>query len=158
EDTVRPTGRNSMGVFGMKLSDSKINNIADKIVSLIVPKDTANNSSIITVTQSGYGKRTEINAYPAHNGRNGKGVISIQANSKNGVVVGAYQVQERDQLMLITDGGVLIRFKVSEIRIIGRNTKGVTLIRTADNESLIGIAKLCEDDSEVEIPLESIEE
>jgi DNA gyrase subunit A len=97
--------------------------------------------SILTVTENGFGKRTKTEEYPVH-GRGGLGVISIQASARNGKVVGAVQVDDNDELMLITDGGTLVRTLVDGVSILGRNTQGVTLIRLSKGEKLIGIDRI----------------
>ncbi|WP_276832490.1 DNA topoisomerase (ATP-hydrolyzing) subunit A [Frischella perrara] len=131
---VRTMGRTAAGVRGIKLENG------DKVVSLIVPRG---NGAILTATQNGYGKRTEQASYPTKS-RATKGVISIKVSERNGQVVGAVQVEESDQIMLITDAGTLVRTRVSEVSIVGRNTQGVTLIRTADNEKVVGLERVAE--------------
>ena len=120
EECVRPMGRTATGVRGMKLVDD------DKVVSLIIPRGEGD---ILTVTENGYGKRTVQSEYPTKN-RATQGVISIKVSERNGKVVGAIQVEETDQIMMITNAGTLVRTRVSEVSIVGRNTQGVTLIRT----------------------------
>ena len=138
---VRAMGRTAAGVRGIKLDHD------DKVVSLIVPRG---DGAILTATQNGYGKRTEQASYPTKS-RATKGVISIKVSERNGQVVGAVQVEETDQIMLITDAGTLVRTRVSEVSIVGRNTQGVTLIRTAENEKVVGLQRVAEaeDDSEL---------
>ncbi|WP_081296665.1 DNA topoisomerase (ATP-hydrolyzing) subunit A [Gilliamella sp. Choc6-1] len=141
---VRCMGRTAAGVRGIKLDSD------DKVVSLIVPRG---NGAILTATQNGYGKRTQQELYPTKS-RATKGVISIKVSERNGTVVGAVQVDETDQIMLITDGGTLVRTRVSEVSIVGRNTQGVMLIRTADNEKVVGLQRIAEtedDASESEV-------
>ena len=92
-------------------------------------------------TQNGFGKRTDISEYPVK-GRANKGIISIKISERNGLVVGAVQVQESDEFMMITDQGTLVRTRVSEVSRIGRNTQGVTLIKTSDKEHVVGIQKI----------------
>ncbi len=143
---VRSMGRTATGVRGIKLEGD------DKVVSLIVPRG---NGAILTATQNGYGKRTEQELYPTKS-RATKGVISIKVSERNGAVVGAVQVEETDQIMLITDAGTLVRTRVSEVGIVGRNTQGVTLIRTAENEKVVGLQRIAEteDDDESELSQE----
>ncbi|WP_290014171.1 DNA topoisomerase (ATP-hydrolyzing) subunit A [Proteus terrae] len=129
EDCVRPMGRTATGVRGMKLSDD------DKVVSLIIPRGEGD---ILTVTENGYGKRTAQSEYPTKN-RATQGVISIKVSERNGKVVGAIQVEETDQIMMITNAGTLVRTRVSEVSIVGRNTQGVTLIRTTEGELVVGL-------------------
>ncbi|WP_081299392.1 DNA topoisomerase (ATP-hydrolyzing) subunit A [Gilliamella sp. Gris1-4] len=131
---VRCMGRTAAGVRGIKLDSD------DKVVSLIVPRDSG---AILTATQNGYGKRTQQELYPTKS-RATKGVISIKVSERNGTVVGAVQVDETDQIMLITDAGTLVRTRVSEVSIVGRNTQGVMLIRTADNEKVVGLQRIAE--------------
>ncbi len=141
EDKVRAMGRTAAGVRGMKLAED------DQVVSLIVP---ANEGDILTVTQNGYGKRTELAEYPTK-GRATQGVVSIKVSERNGPVVGAVQVEEGDEMMMITDAGTLVRTRVAEVSQVGRNTQGVTLIRTAEDESVVGLQRIDEVE-EVELP------
>ncbi|WP_281517201.1 DNA gyrase C-terminal beta-propeller domain-containing protein, partial [Vibrio parahaemolyticus] len=134
-------GRTAAGVRGMKLADD------DQVVSLIVP---SNEGDILTVTQNGYGKRTELAEYPTK-GRATQGVVSIKVSERNGPVVGAVQVEEGDEMMMITDAGTLVRTRVAEVSQVGRNTQGVTLIRTAEDESVVGLQRIDEVE-EVELP------
>lgn len=137
---VRAVGRTAAGVRGIKLMDD------DRVVSLIVPRKEG---TILTVTQNGYGKRTALEEYPTRS-RATQGVISIKVTERNGNVVGAVQVADTDQIMLITDAGTLVRTRVAEVSIIGRNTQGVTLIRTAHDEKVVGLQRLAEMDDEDE--------
>ncbi|VEH67441.1 DNA gyrase subunit A [Rodentibacter pneumotropicus] len=116
----------------------------DKVVSLVIPKGEG---AILTATQNGYGKRTQLSEYPTKS-RNTKGVISIKVSERNGKVVAATQVEETDQIMLITDAGTLVRTRVSEVSIVGRNTQGVRLIRTAENENVVSLERVCDVDEE----------
>ncbi|WP_099073829.1 DNA topoisomerase (ATP-hydrolyzing) subunit A [Proteus alimentorum] len=136
EDCVRPMGRTATGVRGMKLSDD------DKVVSLIIPRGVGD---ILTVTENGYGKRTAQSEYPTKN-RATQGVISIKVSERNGKVVGAIQVEETDQIMMITNAGTLVRTRVSEVSIVGRNTQGVTLIRTTEGELVVGLQRVEDED------------
>ncbi|WP_281557242.1 DNA topoisomerase (ATP-hydrolyzing) subunit A [Thalassomonas sp. RHCl1] len=131
---VKPVGRNATGVRGMKLEGD------EKVVSLIVPH---NEGPVLTVTQNGFGKRTELEEYPAKS-RATKGVVSIKVSERNGPVVGAVQVEEQDEIMLITDNGTLVRTRVNEVSVIGRNTQGVRLIRTADDEHVVALQRIDE--------------
>ena len=106
----------------------------------MVPK---HDGEILTATQNGYGKRTKLEEYPTKS-RNTKGVISIKVSERNGKVVAATQVEEVDQIMLITDAGTLVRTRVSEVSIIGRNTQGVRLIRTAEDEHVVSLERIAE--------------
>jgi DNA gyrase subunit A len=131
---LKPIGRTGTGVRGMKLEGDQ------KVVSLIVPK---NDGPILTVTQNGFGKRTDLAEYPAKS-RATKGVVSIKVSDRNGPVVGAVQVEELDEIMIITDNGTLVRTRVNEVSVIGRNTQGVRLIRTAEDESVVALQRIDE--------------
>jgi DNA gyrase subunit A len=131
---VRPMGRTAAGVRGMKLADG------DKVVSLIVPH---NDGDVLTVTENGYGKRTSLEEYPSKS-RATQGVVSIKVSERNGKVVGAIQTEDGDEFMMITNGGTLVRTRVSEVSRVGRNTQGVTLIRTADEELVVGLQRIDE--------------
>jgi DNA gyrase subunit A len=132
EHLVRPMGRSARGVRAMRLADNQ------SMISLVVVNSQG---TILTATEFGYGKRTEIDEYRT-TGRGGQGVISIQVNERNGPVVRALQVADSDEVMLITDKGTLVRFKVSELSIIGRNTQGVRLISLAAGERLVGMQRI----------------
>ncbi len=136
EECVRPMGRTATGVRGMKLVDD------DKVVSLIIPRGEGD---ILIVTENGYGKRTVQSEYPTKN-RATQGVISIKVSERNGKVVGAIQVEETDQIMMITNAGTLVRTRVSEVSIVGRNTQGVTLIRTTEDELVVGLQRVEDED------------
>ena len=166
ENAVRPMSRQATGVRGIKLAltneisdeesaveiedvledntDEALDLNIDKVVSLVVPK---NEGEILTATQNGYGKRTKLVEYPTKS-RNTKGVISIKVSERNGKVVAATQTDENDQIMLITDAGTLVRTRVSEVSIVGRNTQGVRLIRTAEDEHVVSLERICEVDEE----------
>lgn len=141
ETLVRATGRTARGVRGMRLEAGQF------VISLIVAR---NEGTILTATELGYGKRTEISEYRI-TGRGGQGVISIQVNERNGKVVRAMQVVETDEAMLITDQGTLVRFKVSELSIIGRNTQGVRLINVTPGEHVVGMQGIEELSDELEV-------
>ena len=134
EEQVRGMGRTAAGVRGMKLAEG------DKVVSLIVPH---NEGDVLTVTENGYGKRTSLEEYPAKS-RATQGVVSIKVSERNGKVVGAVQAEDGDEFMMITNGGTLVRTRVSEVSRVGRNTQGVTLIRTADEELVVGLQRIDE--------------
>ncbi|HGJ5856452.1 DNA topoisomerase (ATP-hydrolyzing) subunit A [Arsenophonus nasoniae] len=140
ENAVRPMGRTATGVRGIKL------HAGDKVVSLIVPRGEGD---ILTVTENGYGKRTEQSEYPTKS-RATQGVISIKVSERNGNVVGAIQVEKTDQIMMITDAGTLVRTRVAEVSIVGRNTQGVTLIRTAEDEKVVGLQRVVDPEEEEE--------
>ena len=134
EEAVRSMGRTATGVRGIRLGEG------DSVVSLIIPRGEG---CILTVTQNGFGKRTESAEYPTKS-RATQGVISIKVSERNGPVVGAIQVDEADQIMMITDAGTLVRTRVSEVSTVGRNTQGVTLIRTAEQEHVVGLQRVAE--------------
>ncbi|WP_019027918.1 DNA topoisomerase (ATP-hydrolyzing) subunit A [Colwellia piezophila] len=140
---LKPIGRTGTGVRGMKLDGDQ------KVVSLIIPK---NDGPILTITENGFGKRTDLAEYPAKS-RATKGVVSIKVSERNGKVVGAVQVEELDEIMLITDNGTLVRTRVNEVSVIGRNTQGVRLIRTAEDEHVVALQRI----DEIEEP-EQLEE
>ena len=147
EDQVRPMGRTATGVRGIKLSEQ------DKVVSLIVPKGEG---EILTVTANGYGKRTASAEYPTKS-RATQGVISIKVSERNGLVVGAVQVEENDQIMIITNAGTLVRTRVKEVSVVGRNTQGVTLIRTSEEEQVVGLQRILDADDDEESTEEGVE-
>jgi DNA gyrase subunit A len=129
EDDVRPMGRTARGVRGIRVGEDQ------RVISLlIVEPDT----TVLTATQHGYGKRTPIEDYPLQ-GRGGQGVISIQCSERNGKAVGAVLVKDDNEIMLISDGGTLIRTAVAGISVMGRNTQGVRLVSLNDGESLAGL-------------------
>ncbi|HYG56024.1 MAG TPA: DNA gyrase subunit A [Burkholderiales bacterium] len=137
EDDVRPMGRQATGVRGMKLGDNQ------RVVCMLAAHDES--KSVLTATERGFGKRTPIAEYPRH-GRGGQGVIAIQTSERNGSVVGAVLVDDNDEVMLISTGGVLIRTAVAQIREQGRSTQGVTLISLDDGEKLAGLERIEERD------------
>ncbi|MGV3740106.1 MAG: DNA gyrase subunit A [Gammaproteobacteria bacterium] len=132
EKLIRPLGRTARGVRGIRLTADQ------SVISLVVAKP---DGTILTATEFGYGKRTDINEYRI-TGRGGQGVISIQVNERNGSVVRAIQVNDEDEAMLITDQGTLVRFRVNELSIIGRNTQGVRLINVASGERVVGMQRI----------------
>ena len=136
ENKIRAVGRTARGVRGIKLNDKQ------KVVSLIVAKKEQ--GDILTATENGYGKRTDISEYRS-SGRGGQGVISIQVSERNGRVIGAIQVSDLDEIMLITNGGTLVRTRAKEISVVGRNTQGVRLINLSQDERLISIERVQED-------------
>lgn len=132
EQQVRSMGRLARGIRGMRLKNDQ------KVISLVVVKKEG---SILTATEHGYGKRTAVDEYPNIN-RGGQGVIGIRVSERNGKVVGAIQVKDDDEIMLLNDQGSLVRTKVSEISIIGRSTQGVKLIDLEANEKLVGLQRI----------------
>ncbi len=142
ENDVRPMGRNARGVKGMNLEEGQ------SVIAMLVAEDES--QSVLTATENGYGKRTSIVEYTRH-GRGTKGMIAIQQSERNGKVVAATLVHADDEIMLITDTGVLVRTRVSEIRELGRATQGVTLISLDEGAKLGGLQRIVENDaSEVE--------
>ena len=135
EDDVRSMGRVARGVRGMMLDEGQ------RVIAMLVAGDEE--QTVLTATENGYGKRTNIAEYTRH-GRGTKGMIAIQASERNGKLVGAVLVDDRDEIMLISTGGVLIRTAVSQIREMGRSTQGVTLINLDAGEKLAGIEKIVE--------------
>ncbi|MGB2739602.1 MAG: DNA topoisomerase (ATP-hydrolyzing) subunit A [Cognaticolwellia sp.] len=131
---LKPIGRTGTGVRGIKLEGDQ------KVVSLIVPK---NDGPILTITENGFGKRTALEEYPAKS-RATKGVVSIKVSERNGPVVGAVQVEDQDEIMLITDNGTLVRTRVGEVSVIGRNTQGVRIIRTIEGEHVVALQRIDE--------------
>ncbi|MFT5652939.1 MAG: DNA gyrase subunit A, partial [Psychromonas sp.] len=129
---VRAMGRTATGVRGIKLKEG------EKVVSLIIPNETGH---ILTTTENGYGKRTPLSDYSSKS-RATQGVISIKVSERNGKVVGAVQVDANDEIMLITNRGTLVRTRVSEVSVVGRNTQGVTLIRTAEDEKIVALQRI----------------
>ena len=135
ESNVRPSGRVSQGVRGMNLAKGH------RIVGMEV---LSHGQTLFTVTENGFGKRTSIDEYPLHK-RGGKGVITIKTSERNGQVVAILLVDEEDDVMLMTNGGKLIRIPVKGVSVISRNTQGVTLIDTDDDEKVVDAARLQED-------------
>ncbi len=139
EEDVRPMGRTARGVRGMKLGEEQ------QVLSLLVAEN--HQQTVLVATENGYGKRTVLADF-RHSGRGTQGVIAIAASERNGKVVAARLVQDEDEVMLITTGGVLIRTRVAEIRELGRATQGVTLISLDPGEKLAGLEKIVESDDE----------
>lgn len=137
ETDVRPMGRTARGVRGMNLDEGQ------RVIALLVADDES--QSVLTATENGFGKRTSISEYTRH-GRGTKGMIAIQTSDRNGSLVGAVLVNENDEIMLITNAGVLVRTRVEEIREMGRATQGVTLINVDENSKLSGVYRVVESD------------
>lgn len=129
ESKVRSMGRTACGVRGVRLGDNQ------QVISLILAKPKG---AILTATENGYGKRTEIEEHRL-TGRGGQGVVAIKTSERNGRVVSAVQVFSGDEIMLISDRGTLVRTRVDEVRLAGRNSQGVRLIRLSDDEKLVGL-------------------
>jgi DNA gyrase subunit A len=129
ESEVRPMGRTACGVRGIRLGEGQ------QAIALLIADDQG---YVLTATEHGYGKRTRMDEYPVH-GRGGQGVIAIQTSERNGTVIGAEVVYDGDEIMLITAGGNLVRTRLDEVSVLGRNTQGVRLIRLDEGERLVGI-------------------
>ncbi|TRZ67171.1 MAG: DNA gyrase subunit A, partial [Comamonadaceae bacterium] len=138
EDEVTAHGRQSRGVKGMNLEEGQ------SVIAMLVAEDEL--QSVLTATENGYGKRTRSTEYTRH-GRGTKGMIAIQQSERNGKVVAATLVHAEDEIMLITDRGVLVRTRVSEIRELGRATQGVTLIGLDEGSKLSGLQRIVENDA-----------
>ncbi|MDP4789873.1 MAG: DNA gyrase subunit A, partial [Haliea sp.] len=134
EDDVRAMGRTARGVRGIRLGEGQ------RLISLIVPQE---GGRILTVTENGFGKRTEAGEFPTK-GRGNKGVIAMSTSERNGALVGAVQVFDGDELMLISNQGTLVRTRAEEVSLLGRNTQGVRVIRTRTDESLVSVARIAE--------------
>ena len=129
-------GRTARGVRGIKLGEGH------RLISLVVPKE---GSKILTVSENGYGKRSETSEFPVK-GRGTKGVIGMTMSDRNGALVGAEQVWDGDEMMLISNQGTAVRTRVEEVGVQGRNTQGVRVIRTRDGEALVSVSRIAEDD------------
>jgi DNA gyrase subunit A len=134
DDQVRKMGRSATGVKGISAADS------DHVISLELLSDDA---TLLTVTENGYGKRTAVSEYRAQ-GRGGQGVITIKTNERNGIVVGSMQAGDEDELMLVTQNGMIIRLPVKGISVIGRNTQGVRLFHLHEGDKVVAVARLAE--------------
>lgn len=141
ETDVRAMGRTARGVRGIRLREGF------KMIALIIPSE---GKQILSVSENGYGKRTKIEDFPVY-GRGGQGVIGMQTSERNGAVVGAVQVIESDEIMLISDKGTLVRTRVVEVSVQGRNTQGVRLIRLKAGEILVGLEQVDEPDEPDEL-------
>ncbi|OQX42623.1 MAG: DNA gyrase subunit A, partial [Candidatus Sedimenticola endophacoides] len=132
ESKVRPMGRTACGVRGVRLGEGQ------RVISLIIAES---GRTVLTVTENGFGKRTPVEQFPVK-GRGGMGVISIKTSERNGAQVGAVLVDENEEIMLISDGGTLVRTPVDDISLMGRDTQGVTVIRLTNGEKLVGMARI----------------
>jgi DNA gyrase subunit A len=146
ENDVRPMGRGARGVRGMTIEEGQ------QVIAMLVAETET--QSVLTATENGFGKRTPIGEYTRH-GRGGKGMIAIQTSERNGRVVGAVLVETRDEIMLITTGGVLVRTRVSEVREMGRTTQGVTLIAVDEGTTLTGVQRVVETDGADDLGIEA---
>jgi DNA gyrase subunit A len=140
ENDVRPMGRNARGVRGMMLEEGQ------SVIAMLVAEDE--HQSVLTASENGYGKRTNIAEYTRH-GRGTKGMIAIQQSERNGKVVAATLVHVDEEIMMITDRGVLVRTRVAEIRELGRATQGVKLIALDEGSKLSGLQRIVENDAAV---------
>ena len=134
EKHVRTMSRIARGVRGMRLAEGQ------RLISMLIPEPGA---QILTASARGYGKRTAMEEFPRR-GRGGQGVIAMVINERNGQLVGAIQVQDGEEIMLISDQGTLVRTRVDELRVMGRNTQGVILIKLASDETLVGLERVQE--------------
>ena len=137
ESNVSSVGRTARGVIGIRLKEGQ------KVVSMLVLGE----GDILTVTERGYGKRSKPEEHSCQ-GRGGQGVIGIKTSDRNGALIAALQVTDEDDIMLISDGGTLVRTHADEISTLGRNTQGVTLIRLRDDENLVGLARIQSEEGE----------
>lgn len=150
ENDVRPMGRNAHGVRGMNLEEGQY------VIAMLVALAGDESQSVLTATENGYGKRTSITEYTRH-GRGTKGMIAIQTSERNGHVVAATLVSANDEIMLITNTGVLVRTRVAEIREMGRATQGVTLIALDEGAKLTGLQRIAENDASDTAAAEQVE-
>jgi len=148
ETDVRAMGRTSRGVRGIRLQEDH------KVISMVIPQEAG---CVLTVSENGYGKRTSVEEFPTK-GRGSQGVIGMQATERNGAVVGAVQVFEGDEIMLISDQGTLVRTRVDEVSILSRNTQGVRLIKVKTDEHLVGLERIEESSVVEEVDGESAAE
>ncbi|QXI30209.1 DNA gyrase subunit A [Pseudomonas vanderleydeniana] len=139
ESVVREMGRGARGIRGMRIGKGQ------KLISMLIPESGA---QILTASERGFGKRTPLSKFPRR-GRGGQGVIAMVTKERNGQLIGAIQVQEGEEIMLISDQGTLVRTRVDEVSSLGRNTQGVTLIKLANDETLVGLERV-QEPSEVE--------
>ena len=137
EKDVRPVGRTAQGVIGMKLDDE---DIVIGMESIVV----GSKSTLLAITENGFGKRTELEEYRVQT-RGGKGVLTYKVTPKTGNVVGIKVVNDNDDIILISSDGIIIRLEVKGISVLGRNTQGVTLMRMDDGVTVVSIAKVNDD-------------
>ena len=145
EKQVRPMGRSARGVRALNMRPGQ------GVIAMLICQPGAQDSKVLVATENGYGKQTAFADFPVKN-RGGQGVIAIKVNGRNGRVVGAEEVEGTDGLMLITEGGRLVRIRTSEIPVVGRNTQGVRLIRLGDDERLASLGKVIEADDDSVAP------
>jgi DNA gyrase subunit A len=132
ESQVRAMGRTSRGVRGIRLAEGQ------RVVGMVIPME---NGQVLTVSENGYGKRTEVGEFPAK-GRGSQGVIGMQTTERNGQLVGAVQVFDGEEIMLISDQGTMVRTRVDEVSVLSRNTQGVRLIKLKDGERMQGLERI----------------
>lgn len=144
ESDARPMGRPAHGVRGIKLEDG------DEVVGMVVAAGDGDPASLLTVCANGYGKRTALTEYRSQS-RGGKGLIDIKTTDRNGPVVAITKVDDDDEVMITTTGGIIIRTRVRDVSLIGRNTQGVRLIRVDEGDTVSSVAKLPKDELEIEI-------
>lgn len=144
ESKVREMGRAARGVRGMRLPKGQ------RIISMLIPQQDA---QLLTASENGYGKRTLIEEFPVK-GRGTQGIIAMQCSERNGEMVGAIQVVDGDEIMLISNQGTLVRTRIDEVSVSGRNTQGVRLIRLANDESLVGVQRIAEQEEDTEAETE----
>lgn len=149
EADARAMGRVTRGVRGMNIDSG------DEVISMEVVDPTASGSTIFTITENGYGKRTDLDEYRGQS-RGGKGLITIKTTTRNGQVVGVMQVSDDNQLMVITDQGKILRVPVAGFSVIGRNTQGVRVMVTETQETIVAVAKLAERDDDIEDEIETL--
>ncbi len=132
ESQVRSMGRNSRGMRGIKMDGEH------DVIAMIIPEE---DGKVLTVSENGFGKRTEVSEFPTK-GRGTQGVIAMQCSDRNGKLIGAVQVLDGDEIMLISDQGTLVRTRADEVSLLGRNTQGVRLIKTKSGEHIVGIGRI----------------
>ncbi|WP_394202985.1 DNA gyrase subunit A [Marinagarivorans algicola] len=138
EEVVRPMGRTSQGVRGMRFADDQ------RIISMIIPQE---GGKVLTISENGYGKRTDQADFPTK-GRGGQGVIAMATSERNGLLCGAVQVFDGDEIMIISDQGTLVRTRVDEVSVLSRNTQGVRLIKTKESERIVSLGRIEENDEQ----------
>ena len=132
ESDVRAMGRNACGVRGIRLREGQ------SVIAMILP---GNEGTVFTVTANGYGKRTPVGEFPRYS-RGAEGVIAMQTSSRNGALVGALLAGDSDEVMLVSDGGTLVRTRIGEVSVLSRNTQGVKVISLTQGEKLVGVDKI----------------
>lgn len=151
EADARSMGRVTRGVRGMNLDNG------DEVIGMEVIDPNATGSTIFTITENGFGKRTDLDEYRGQS-RGGKGLITIKTSARNGLVIGVMQVADENQLMVITDQGKILRVPIRGFSVIGRNTQGVRVMVTEEHEKIVAVAKLAERDEDEDFDAEGEEE